>query len=173
MYICMLVLFVMYLFFANRIMLCFNKDAKVSKAKISEFESNSEVFFSLTAGENVGGMLEKCYMNGWAFCETEQDNAKKEIKLLFKDKLSDTCYVVENEAQMRPDVYGAFKDEKKIYNGLNGLETQFPTISFKEGEYELFLYVKENENNYGITTTDMIYRKIGNEFLYINAGNGE
>lgn len=165
-YIGMMIIFAIYLVFANQIVLCFNNDAVIKKAKFSDFEGNSEVVFSLSIGENVGGLLEKCYINGWAFCETEQDNANKEIKLLFKDKLSDVCYVVENHAQLRHDVYGVFKDEKNIYNGLAGLETQFPTLSFKEGEYELFLYVRENEINYGVVTTNMIYKKVGNEFIY-------
>ncbi|MBD5402331.1 hypothetical protein HDR58_05975 [bacterium] len=167
-YIAMMMVFIVYLIFANQIVLCFDKDTTVKKAKMSDFKSNSEVIFSISVGENVGGMLEKCYMNGWAFCETEQDNTNKEINLLFKDKLSDVCYVVENGAQMRPDVYGVFRNEKKIYNGLNGLECQFSTISFKEGEYELFLYVKENESNYGVVTTGRIYKKTGDEFVYVN-----
>ncbi len=166
-YVIALFLFAFYLLFANQIILFFNKDVKTRKVNLTDYNSNSEVIYSIDTGEEIGGLLEKCYIQGWAFCETEQDNSEKEISLLFKSVSGEKCYVIDNKAQSRNDVYGVFREQKKIYSALNGLECQFSTINFKEGEYELFLYVWENESNYGLIKTGMHYNKYKDKFTYL------
>ena len=166
-YVIALILFAFYLLFANQIILFFHKDVRTKEVKFLDYHSNSEVTFSIDTGEEIGGLLEKYYIQGWAFCETEQDNSEKDISLLFKSISGNKCYVIDNKAQSRDDVYGVFREQKKIYSALNGLECQFSTINFKDGEYELFLYVWENESNYGFIETGMHYKKYKDRFTYL------
>lgn len=166
-YVIALFLFAFYLIFANQIILFFHKDMRTREVNLEDYNSNCEVNYSIDTGEEIGGLLEKCYIQGWAFCETEQDNSEKEISLLFKSVDGNKCYAIDNKAQSRDDVYGVFREQKKIYSALNGLECQFSTINFKEGEYELFLYVWENESSYGLIETGMYYKKNKDKFTYL------
>lgn len=159
-------LFILYLARANDIVLGF-EDVKTQKINFGDLQRNSEVYCSLDSCEYIGGVLENVYFQGWAYCETEYDNEDKQINLIFKSIDSDLCYRVQNNAQSRDDVYGAFRDEKKIYNGMNGVECQFSTVDIKEGIYEYYVEVIENEYNYGIKNTGLKLCKTGNEFVFV------
>ena len=158
---------VVYLFKANDLILYFDQDDKVYVRNFSEFQSNSEAYVNLDSCEYLGGILEKAYFQGWAFCETEYDNKDKKIILVFKSVDSDKCYTVETRAQDRPDVYGAFHETRKIYGSLNGVECMFSTIKIKEGVYDYYVAVVENEYNYGIYNTNLQYEKSKDGFQLV------
>ncbi|MDE7313649.1 MAG: hypothetical protein K2N87_18830 [Eubacterium sp.] len=159
--------FICYLLFANRIILYFDKDAKAERVDLSDYYGDATVHYYIDTYEKRGGLLEKYYIQGWAYCETEQDNQGKTISILLKNTKNDSCYKIENKAQYRIDVYEAFKKEKKIYNAMNGLESCFSTIGISEGEYQLYLYVEENKTDYGVTATNLFYVKDKNEFVFV------
>lgn len=158
-YIIAMTLFLVYLISANSIILSFFKDERLQKVNFSEIQGNSEVYYSMDSLEELGGLLERFYAQGWAYCETEVDNTNKTISIILKDISSDLCYRIDSVAGERADVYGVFRDEKKIYNQMNGLECQFSSINIKSGTYELYLYVKENDVNYGLANTGFRYIK--------------
>lgn len=165
-YVVAILLFILYLVRANDIILYFDKDSVPQKVVFSEFQSNSEVYVCLDSCENIGGMLEKVYFQGWAFCETDYDNQGKKINLIFKSEDSDLCYKVDCEAQLRNDVYGAFRAEQRIYNGMAGVECQFSTIGIEEGTYQFYVQVIENEYNYGLKDTGYVLCKTGDKFEF-------
>lgn len=145
---------------ANQIILTFDRDEKLVEQSFSELMTgNSEAYVNLDNAEYLGGLLEKVYFQGWAYCETEYDNSEKQVLLIFKDHQSDRCYVVSTKAQLRSDVYGAFKKTKKIYNGMNGVECQFSCITMNNGVYDYYVGVIENEYNYGICDMHQQYSK--------------
>lgn len=166
-YIIFILLFILYLARANDIVLNFEK-IKPEEINFNDLQSNSEVYFSLDSCEYLGGILEKVYFQGWAYCETDNDNAGKKINLIFKSVDSDLCYRVENFASTRDDVYGVFRDEMRIYNSMNGVESQFSTIDIKQGVYEYYVEVIENEYNYGIKSTGLKLCKTSKEFKFID-----
>ncbi len=49
--------------------------------------------------------------------------------------------------------------QKNIYNELNGVEIQFSTLPMKKGEYQLYINVIENNINYGIGDTGLVFIK--------------
>lgn len=158
-YCCGLLIFVVYLLLANDIILLFDQDDKVKQIPFSDLQSNTEAYVSLDSCENMGGLLEKVYFQGWAFCETAYDNANKKISIVLKRADSSNCYVVETQPQLRPDVYGVYRDSKEIWNGMTGVECQFSTVKMKTGTYNLYIYVWENEHSYGLYDTQIQYRK--------------
>ena len=159
-YFCFLWLFIIYLARANDIILLFDKADKVEQINLQDICSNSEVYVNLDGCENLGGLLEKVYFEGWAYCETDYDNAGKKIGLIFKADFDENlCYRIQTNAQLRSDVYGAFRDSKHIYNGMAGIECQFSPINMRNGRYHFYVEVVENDHNYGLKDTGIIYEK--------------
>jgi hypothetical protein len=154
-----LLIFIIYLFKANDIILAFDNDDKVTKMSFAEILSNTEAYVNVDNCENIGGILEKVYFQGWAFCETLYDNSDKKISLIFKETDGDKCYVIQTMPQSRPDVYGVYRESKDIWNDMTGIECQFSTVKIKEGIYDFYVYVQENEYNYGIYDTQIKYIK--------------
>lgn len=154
-----LLVFIIYLFKANDIILLFDHDDKVIKLSFDEIISNTEAYVNVDNCENMGGILEKVYFQGWAFCETTHDNSDKNILLVFKEADSDECYVIETMPQSRPDVYGVYRDSKAIWNDMTGIECQFSTIKIREGIYDFYVYVRENEYDYGLYDMQIQYIK--------------
>lgn len=165
-YIIFMFLFILYLFKADRIMLHYFGDSsnKLETIDFTSIKSNSEVNSNVDMAEYIGGLFNKVYFQGWAYCETGEDNPEKQINLIFKSLNSDLAYIVRSAAQTRHDVYATFKDTKQIYNELNGIETQFSTIPMKNGKYQLFVNVIENSSNYGIGDTGLIFVKDDTSF---------
>lgn len=157
-----------YLAFANRIMLSFSELPEVQEGNISQFSTGREVHKALDRGEWLGGLFEKYYFQGWAFCETDTGNEGKYAVLIFKNSNSDHCYYVETPGSFRPDVYGVFKDRFNIRGNMHGIECQFSTVTIPSGEYDFFVYVKENDQDYGIVDMNMHFVKRGAEFVSAN-----
>lgn len=158
-YAAIVAVFILYLCFANTLMLMFNDNVALSKVSFDSFTGKDEVYQIADGFQYLGGMYEVAYLQGWAFCETDQDNSDKVITLIFRSTDSDDCYAVETKAQARDDVYGAFRDIVNVYNGMNGIECQFSTVNMKNGTYKFYVAVKENEQNSGISNTGMLFEK--------------
>ena len=158
-YVSLLILFVVYMFSANSIVLHFNEKDSLSVRDFESFSVKNDIYQAADDFQYLGGMYEVAYFQGWAFCETEQDNSDKTISLVFVSEDGDRCYVAESKAQMRGDVYGAFHETTGIYNGLAGLECQFSTVNMKSGIYKYYIAVWENETDYGIVDTGKMYKK--------------
>ena len=161
-YALVLLLFIVYLCSANTIVLSFDENTPLTEESFNSIPQKNEVYQMVDGFQYLGGMYEVAYFQGWAFCETEQDNACKTISLVFVSEDNGRCYTVESAAQLRPDVYGAFYETTGIYNGMNGLECQFSTIGMKNGIYKYYVAVWENETNHGIVDTGMMFQKDAN-----------
>lgn len=158
-YITVVIIFALYLYFANSIMLLIDDNEKLIKDSFENYPEKNMVYQSVDDLQYLGGIYEVAYFQGWAFTETEQDNSDKEIVLLFVSENGRDCYSVSTKAQQRQDVYGVFRDSTKIYNDMNGVECQFSTINMKNGTYHYYVAVIENEMDYGIVDTGLMIEK--------------
>ena len=60
-----MLLFLIYLINANSIILSFFKDERLQKVDFSKIPSNSEVYYYIDNLEELGGLLECHYTQGW------------------------------------------------------------------------------------------------------------
>lgn len=118
-------------------------------------EGNSDVYVSISM-ETYDDLLETVIFNGWAFCETTEENSSKTYDIILKN--ASNMYYVQSKASVRDDVQRVFSD-KAVYSDLNGIEVGASTIGVKDGIYNVYLFVKENEKNSGIIDTGLVIRK--------------
>lgn len=161
-YCCVIFIFVIYLLKINDIILMFDMGDKITRVSFGEIKGNTEVYKDMHDCENLGGILEKVYFHGWAFCETLHDNSNKKISLIFKSVDGNDCYTVDTAPQYRPDVYNVFSESKNIWNGMTGIDCQFSTIKMKEGTYDFYVYVQENDYDCGLWDAQIRYVKDSN-----------
>ena len=64
-----------------------------------------------------------------------------------------------NELKRRDDVFDAFKEQYKIKGSYHGISSNVSTVGVKTGIYKLYIYCKENEDNYGLVDTGIMIRK--------------
>lgn len=158
-YVLFVIVFILTMLSSNTVIAHFIDSQCVSKVQFSDYKSDSDVYYSIDKSESLGGILEKNYIQIWAFCETEYDNANKKIDLIFKEPDGELAYAVSTSAQQRDDVYSVFSKELNIYNSANGAEYNFATFPMKNGDYQLYIAVVENEYDYGIVDTGMMVQK--------------
>ncbi|MCH5286586.1 MAG: hypothetical protein J1E43_04120 [Christensenellaceae bacterium] len=125
------------------------------------FESNSRVFLNLSELETYSDLSESLYVGGWAFCETESNNADKAYDIILQNE--DNTYIVHAKAVTRRDV-GGNVGGKKVASTLNGIEVRASTIGVKDGTYRLLIHVWENEDNYGLIDTGFKIIKSKDQF---------
>lgn len=92
----------------------------------------------------------------FAFCMTDLPNPDKKVELLFKGKYG--TYSVSC-----PIGYGYYEKVDPIEvipnNDYNMIGTEFSTVNMRNGTYELYVYVYENEENYGLLNTGRLFQK--------------
>ncbi len=166
-YILFVLVFILLLIFANNIILMFiDTDSKYVATDLDKYDSNSKVYTAVGSLETYEDMQESLYINGWAFCETENDNPDKKITVILSNNKK--SYALETSAVERRDVRSAFPD-KKIPSMINGIETKGSTLGVSDGIYDIYLYVWENEDNYGIIKTGKQIIKSKDEFKEITS----
>lgn len=148
-------LFILILLFSNNLITSIKGNNFTKTTDI--FNSSKEVFFSVDEIHFDKDIFGSLIINGWAFCETELDNTNKEIwAVLSNDK---NTYKTMIELIERRDVYQVYKGKYKIKNKNHGYFGTFSTIGVKNGIYELGLYCKENDEDYGFTDTGIMIKK--------------
>lgn len=105
-----------------------------------------------------GGMFDKLSVSGWAFCETEEDNANRKVSLLLKS--TDKCYELIPYITIRNDVpinvpVDLNRPDMKISSNT-GYTGQFSLVDVKNGTYDIYLCCWENSTNHGIA--DLLYQ---------------
>ncbi len=95
--------------------------------------------------------------DGYGAAKTEEDNKSKEVKWIMKGE--DVCYEVvcklydiQNDLQIT-----GIKESKK------GFYCEIDLTTIKDGEYESFLWIVENEKDYALVDLDFDFYKNGSE----------
>ncbi len=137
-----------YLFFANNIILNWVLDyPKLKKVKFEEFNTNSEIIYDLNESIYIGGIDEKFNLAGYAFCESDYSQKNRFINILLKNEKN--TFLLETSLQNRGDLKKL--SSKLIDNNNLFFSSKFSLIQLPKSQYEVYLYVKENDYNYGLT----------------------
>lgn len=161
---CAAVLFIAFCFSLNPIFA--RAFGSISEAEQC-FPEKDEVFFYVDDRGVKSGLSESVYLAGWALCETEQPNDSKEIWVVFfSEKKS---YAIQAELTDRPDVTNYYADDKNVQGSMHGFKTEFSTLSMPSGTYDICLYCRENDENYGLQPTTLRLRKNGRETVFLEA----
>lgn len=123
-----------------------------------------EVFIENSySADNIG--LEYV-INGGAFLETFQDNSNREVTLLFENiERNDIVYRIGTDLYSRPDVYSHKQEQFHLNKDYRyGFFTAFSPAVMKDGVYEVYIEVDENEQDQGTFYTGMAYEKAGKIF---------
>lgn len=133
------------------------QEQSLKEIQLPSLESNSPVHFyvSLQYGEDL---FQTVTNSSWdyAFCESDYPNPDKRVELIFHSQevtYGVPCGVstLEHKESNYPQI-----DQ---YNDFNGISTTFSTANMKNGVYQLYLYVYENQHNFGLVDTEMEYVK--------------
>lgn len=149
-YIVFVVLFIGILVEFNSIVLLGVADSEKYIQRNEPFVGNTRVFLNIGSFETYDDLLESFYLGGWAFCETKSSNEGKTIDIILQNEQD--IYSVHASAVTRRDVRGAFPG-KDIPSGLNGIEIRASTLGVKDGIYDIYVYVRENDENCGLIDT--------------------
>lgn len=174
-YIIIWVLLIIYLRFSNQIIsLGIPDEQLMKKVDIDEYTSTTiPIFYLEEPLEHIGGMYEYSYCAGWAFCETDFENSDKRISIVLKNVDNNLAFACEIIPYLRKDVYDTFKNIRNIYNGMVAINYKYSTLNLPNGIYEMLIYVKENEYDYGITSTDYYYKKTSTNFVRVDKEGNE
>jgi len=126
-----------------------------------------KVYFGLENFSTYEGLLHEVYVEGWTFIETQEDNSDKFVKMIFAS--DNYTYEIEMNLQNRNDLEGAFSD-KHVPKYRTGISATFSPLAMKNGMYDLYLYVYENEDNFGVVNTGREFRKDYQSFKELRGG---
>ncbi len=131
--------------------------------------NKNDVYYDIVF-EPVGTLKQFKVMDyqGWVFTPTEGENANREVTLYFVrgwDRYKLTVVDPkqpreENSFIARPDVLMAFPD-LPIPNDRVGIVGEFSAALMRDGAYDVYVYCKENEENYGLVKTQYRFEKKG------------
>lgn len=136
-----------YLFFANGLILKFNKNITPllkQEIDIKQFDHSEVIIdYSIQVYDDI---FNRVSVKGWSFCPTDEDNSNKKIQLVLKS--NNVTYSVEAAVFNRIDVKNVFSNKTNFDN--HGFEVQFSTIEMGDSIYDIYLIDIENINVYGI-----------------------
>ncbi len=154
-YIASLILFIIYLIYANDVIILLSGSAKLEKTEISSLIINTDAYQAIGFSKAYENMAEDFACNGWAFCETADLNSDKKISIIFRGS---------NDSYIAPAKLTSFQlksvfPELTVKGDNNGFGTQFSTLNMKNGIYELLIYDWENDYSSGLARTGRKYIK--------------
>lgn len=141
------------------------KDAKALKVQQLSLDGKDEVTTVSITGTDYGDFFNTYSIKGGAFCETD-NNRNRKIKVGLKSEKN--IYEIDGISTTRVDVYYMFNETKKLANGDVGFECEFSTLSIADGEYDIYVYVKENEQTYGYAYSECKLIKHGSDIAVKN-----
>ena len=120
-------------------------------AKTSAESLEKDIVFSYVTKPNIGSdIMESVFIEGWTFCQTEEDNSDKEIGIILKNDKAEYSYL-SKPTTMRKEVKTAYGDRAR--GAKHGFIYSVSTVPVSDGTYDILLYCKENEHNYGLAQT--------------------
>lgn len=146
----LLILFAVLLWNMNTLVLLGMDNSEKFVSSHIDYEGNSRVFLSVSSVETFDNWSESLSLSGWAFCETDGNNDEKSYDIILRND-KDT-YAVHVAPVARRDVASSYPD-RKVASIMNGIEMQASTIAVRDGIYSIYVYVHENDDNYGLIDT--------------------
>lgn len=141
---------------------------KVEKINIADYlDTTANLYHYIEEVSIRGDLTESVTIQGWAFGATKADNKEKMIKLIFSSD-EDTYAVTIGPDKSKNAIWVQRNDLYRIDNNIKGLMhgfiVSFSTLEIKNGEYTMYVYIKENGQDYGIVNTERKFIKANKEF---------
>ena len=153
---------VLFLCFSNQII------ANISGPHFEKWKENMEdlekdyVMYDVNGSKvDTDPVLEQIHFSGWAFCPTKSDNSNKEIGILLSSK-EESYFYLASPTINRFDL-ALWGIEPLPLGGLHGFGMSVSTLLVSNGIYDVYIYCKENEENYGLEQTQYSLIKRGTE----------
>lgn len=115
-------------------------------------------------------LIPEVVVRGWAFVETTLDNPDKSVKIVFSSP--EKAYEIDMDLWDREDLEYEFEDIT-IPENRNGFYARFSHLGMDNGLYYLYVYVYENEQDYGIVDTNRIFRKEHRSFYELEPADAK
>ena len=119
---------------------------------ICTYDSNTEVLFVVNEFNLIEGITERVTLSGWAVCQIDNSitsNRYIEIILISED----LCYRVPTEKIRSTAAVNKVSKKLDLQTELLGYTVEFTTLTMKSGEYEIYIYVREGNDQYGLVRT--------------------
>ncbi|MGI6084176.1 MAG: hypothetical protein ACOYIF_01870 [Acetivibrionales bacterium] len=158
-YIIIWVVFIVLLLFSNTIVASFRKNnMERTHIKIEEFKKD-QVYYAADEIDFKNDIFDSFIFKGWVYCETNKENNEKTASILLAN--DNQRYIKALNLSKRTDVTQAFKEKYKIRGSYHGIQGAFSTVGVKNGIYNVYIYCRENNENYGLVDTGMKLKKDG------------
>lgn len=121
------------------------RDRQITESLFTTLSGRNEGRARLESWKEDGEGKGSYTFNGWAYSYQEKNSGNKAISVVLKDTNSDICYVYEQEATSRPDVFNAFASSGQIVGNNHGFNAKFSIEPIPDGQYDLYIYIVEND----------------------------
>ncbi len=156
-YIIFCIIFLITLLFSNRIIILLLKNNFIETTVSIVNLKKDDVDFCIDDLNCHTDIFDSFNLDGWAFCETLIDNDNKEVyAFLINDK---NIYRTKMELMRRDDIARIFGEKQRVRGRFHGFSELMSTVGVKNGIYELYLYCKENDENFGLVNTGIMLKK--------------
>lgn len=157
-------LLVAWLLFSNSFMAYFSGVERFKRCDLSQYPSKDKVMYALDAISYYEGVMEQLYIAAWAFCHTELDNQQRSLTVLLSNESG--TWGVELEPNVdRPDILKVYREQRYVMsNPKVGVMSEITTVNLPNGIYQMSLFCKENEENYGLIDTNRFFKKENEQF---------
>lgn len=162
-YIVCCLLFLLYLLFSDAIFARL-AGSSLRKDHIENYNNGTAQGHAYIDSFTVGtDLFQRSSINGWAMCETDQNNDNRFTKFIFVSE--ENVYSVEADLWERGDVRNVYADSLPENTSIDlGAQAMYSPILMANGIYELNVYCWENEQDYGLIKTGLKFRKDGRVF---------
>lgn len=155
-------LFVLILFSSNSVIIkVVGLDKNIKEVNFSDYREKDKVYYSVDSVTVYKNVFEKVAFDGWGFCDSDLSNQENR-KMEFLLKSDNNCYSLECLLTPRNDVLNAFTDVNVPKSNSGRIEIY--TLPLKSGEYELWMYIEESDDVYGLVNTGKKYVVENSEF---------
>ena len=157
-YIILLIMFILYLICANRIVTQVFAIPNIKKDDLSNYETQSEVIYEFDQmyKDQTLGVF---HMGGYAFCSNDKPNPDREVIILFHSEKETYSVKCTTDKERKGAVVKHGKSGKLFYDNQVGIECEFSLLNMPDDKYDVYSYVWENEEAYGLIKTSYCYEK--------------
>jgi len=155
--IAVIILILLWLVLSNTVIgAVINRNRRVSKIEDVSALIKDMVFLADDIPYVTNLLFDEITYDDYAFCETEEDNSNKEVHVLLRSE--NNIYMVDSDLHSRADAINNFPN-RDVQGTNHGFSTGFSMLGFPGGVYQIGVYCKENDENYGVIWTKYFFKK--------------
>ena len=168
-YLIVILALVIYLFNANQLVAHLTDTNVLEKADFKQYQPTGEGYAYVEMLEPSNDLLEHYHMIGCGFGYTSEPNEGKKTTVIFKNSKNDTCYVVtEYEPVVRQAEYDYFITTDELASASIGVDVDFSVLTMKDGYYDLYFFIQENDSCSALVETGVQYQKRGGQLINVS-----